>query len=264
MPTSEKSPTLTFWQHLDQLRGTLLRILAVVVLFAIVAFIFKEQLFAVIFAPRYDTFVTYRLLGLIGGSSNFSIELINTDLARQFVIHMKAAMYGGLIVASPYIIYELFAFVAPALHTSEKHYARLVAGSGYVMFVLGVLLNYYLIFPLTFRFLGTYQVSANVTNLISLESYMDTLIMMTLMLGLVFELPVLAWLLAKTGVLKSSFMVHYRRYAIVAIVAIAAIITPTTDAFTMMVVALPIYLLYEASIAIVKRTEQVVAKAEQP
>jgi sec-independent protein translocase protein TatC len=124
---------------------------------------------------------------------------------------------------------------------------------GYVMFVLGVLLCYFLVFPFTFQFLGTYQVSGEVDNLISIESYMDTLIMLCLMMGIVFELPVVAWILSKMGLIDASFLRKYRRHAIVAILVVAAVITPTADVFTLCLVSLPIYLLYEVSVLIVRR-----------
>ena len=127
---------------------------------------------------------------------------------------------------------------------------------GYLLFMIGVLLNYFLIFPLTFRFLGTYQVSETVVNTITLTSYVDTLMMLSLMMGIVFEIPILSWLFAKLGFLTSSFMKHYRRHAIVIILVIAAIITPTSDVFTLSLVALPMYLLYEISIGVVKGTER--------
>ena len=123
---------------------------------------------------------------------------------------------------------------------------------GYVMFMFGVLLSYYLIFPLTFRFLGTYQVSEDVVNMISLQSYMSTLVLMSLSMGIVFEMPVVAWLMARMGLLTASFMGRYRRHAIVVILIVAAIITPTSDIFTLLMVSLPMWLLYEVSVCIVK------------
>ena len=161
----------------------------------------------------------------------------------------------GLIAASPYILYLLFHFISPALYDNERRYTgRVVAGS-YIMFVAGVVLCYFVVFPLTLRFLGTYQVSEEVVNMISLDSYMGTLITTSLMMGLTFELPVLCWLLAKLHILKAGMMRRFRRHAFVAILIIAAVITPTTDMFTMFVVALPVWVLYEASILIVRRTE---------
>ena len=159
-------------------------------------------------------------------------------------------------MSSPYIIYILFRFVSPALYDNERRYAVQVVSSAYLMFILGTVVNYFLIFPLTVKFLGTYQVSPEVSNMLTIQSYTDTLISMSLVIGLVFELPVLSWLLAMIKVLKSTYMVSYRKHAMVAILMLAAIITPTTDAFTMFVVALPIWLLYEVSILIVKMTHQ--------
>jgi sec-independent protein translocase protein TatC len=178
---------------------------------------------------------------------------MNTGLTEQFMMHLKTAMYFGVLVASPFIIWQLFRFVSPALYEGEKKYATALCLSGYLMFMLGTLLDYFLIFPLTVKFLGTYQVSPDVANMLTLQSYMDTLMMMSLVMGIVFELPVVSWLLGRMGLVNRSMMRSMRRHAIVAILIIAAIITPTTDAFTLFIVALPIWLLYEMSILIVKR-----------
>lgn len=260
----------SFWDHLDVLRAAIVRMVAVAVVCGIVAFCFKEQLFAVVLAPKYDDFVTYALFNRVaawtgGDSGMFSVELISTGLAQQFVIHMKVALWAGVLCASPYIVYQLFRFIAPALYANEKKYVVRVAGGGYLMFLLGVLVSYFLIFPLTFRFLGTYQVSGEVSNLITLDSYISTLVMMCLAMGIVFEIPVLAWLLAKLGLLSASFMRQYRRHAIVVILVVAAIITPTSDVFTLSLVALPMWLLYEVSILIVKRaTPHATASGQTP
>lgn len=170
------------------------------------------------------------------------------------MIHMKTALYAGLLLASPYVLYVLFGFVAPALYENERRCAIQVTLSAYVMFIAGTLLNYFLVFPLTVRFLGTYQVSADIDNMLTLQSYMDTLITMCLVMGVVFELPVVSWLLARMGIINGSLMTRYRRHAIVAILIVAAIITPTTDVFTLFVVSMPIWILYEMSILIVRIT----------
>lgn len=250
MESNLRPDFMTFWDHLDQLRGVLVRVVAIVVLFAVAAFIFKEQLFSIVLAPKSDDFITYRLLRRLSynGEIGFTVNVINTGLAQQFLIHVKTAFCAGLLCASPYIIYQLFGFVAPALYAGEKRYARLLAVSGYVMFMAGVLVSYFLIFPLTFRFLGTYQVAGDVENMITLQSYMSTLILLSLSLGIVFELPVVIWLLGKMGLLSRPLLRRYRRHAIVLILVVAAVITPTSDVFTLLVVALPIYLLYELSI----------------
>ena len=177
------------------------------------------------------------------------------------MVHLKAAFAVGFLVASPYILHVLYSFVSPALYRSERRVAVRLVGGGYLMFIIGVALNYFLIFPLTFRFLGTYQVSADVPNLISLESYMSTLLMLSLAMGLMFELPVLSWLLARMGFVSADFMRRYRRHAVVAILVVAAVITPTADVFTLSVVSLPIYLLYELGIVIAARAEKHHTKA---
>ena len=242
---------MTFWDHLDELRSVIIRVLIVTVIAAVVAFCLKDELFAIVLAPRSSDFITYRLMGV----EPFNVSLMNTGLTEQFLIHMKTAMYAGVLVASPYIIYMLFRFVSPALYDNERRYATLLCGSGYLMFILGTAINYFLIFPLTVKFLGTYQVSPDVVNMLTLQSYMDTLLMMSLVMGIVFELPVVSWILGRMGLVNAQMMQSMRRHAIVAILVVAAIITPTTDAFTLLLVALPIWLLYELSIVIVKITK---------
>ena len=222
--------------------------LLAVVAMSVIAFLLKEPLFRMVLAPSNGGFVTYRILGV----PDFSIHLINTGLTEQFMVHMRTSLYMGLLAASPYIIYELFCFVAPGLYAHERRYAMWLVGSSYVMFILGTLLNYFLVFPLTVRFLGTYQVSPNVTNMLTLQSYIDTLISMSFLMGVLFELPVVCWLMGRMEIINSRMMSTYRRHAIVAILVLAAIVTPTTDVFTLFVVALPIWMLYELSVLIVK------------
>ena len=246
-----KSEQLTFWDHLDVLRSSLIRIGVAIVLLAVAAFVMKDELFSIVLAPRNSDFVTYRLLGV----EAFSLHLMNTGLTEQFMIHMRTALYAGLLLASPYILYELFHFVSPGLYRQERRYAVWIVGAAYVMFLVGTMTNYFVVFPLTVRFLGTYQVSPDVANMLTLQSYIDTLLGMSLVMGVVFELPVVCGLMGRMGLLTDQWMGEYRRHAIVAILIVAAIITPTTDVFTLFIVALPIYLLYELSIWIVRMTK---------
>ncbi len=260
MEQASESEKQSFWDHLDILRASLVKIATVTAVFAVVAFFFKEALFSVILAPKDADFITYRWLYFFSGwvtdeqSPDFYVKLINTGLAQQFMIHMKVAMCTGILCASPYILYQLFRFVSPALYINERKYVVRVVGYGYIMFMMGVLISYFLIFPLTFRFLGTYQVSDQVENMISLQSYISTLLMMSLAMGIVFEIPILSWLFAKLGFISADFMRRYRRHAVVIILVVAAIITPTSDVFTLLLVSLPMWLLYEVSILIVKRS----------
>lgn len=238
----------TFWEHLDELRSTIIHSLVAIMLFAVVAFVLKDQLFGIILAPRSSEFVSYRLMGV----EPFSLHLMNTGLTEQFMVHMRVAIYAGLLCATPYILYELFCFVAPGLYQNERQAATKIICSAYMMFVIGTLVCYFIVFPLTVRFLGTYQVSEEVENMLTIQSYVDTFISMSLVLGVVFELPVVCAILGRMGLINRQLMSRFRKHAIVAILLIAAIITPTTDAFTLLVVALPIWLLYEMSIFIVR------------
>lgn len=227
---------MTFWDHLDELRNGILRSLAVTTVFALLAFVFKDELFAVVLGPKDP-----------------NLQLINTELTSQFMIHMTVAFYAGIIVATPYIIYELYKFISPALYQNEKRYATRIVLSGYLMFLIGTVFSYFVVFPFTISFLGNYQVSEDVHNMISLSSYIDTFVVLCLMMGAVFELPVLSWFLGKLGLLNRELMQRYRRHAIVAILVLAAFITPTPDAFTLLIVSAPIYLLYELSVFVVPR-----------
>ncbi len=240
--------TGTFWEHLEALRWVIVRSLAVVVAFAVVAFFLKDWLFAVVLAPRTSDFVTFRLLSV----EPFSVHLMNTGLTEQFMTHIRVSVYAGMLCAAPYIVFELFRFISPGLYANERKAGLWVGVSGCVMFFIGTLLNYLLIFPLTVRFLGTYQVSADVENMLTLQSYIDTLLSMSLVIGIIFELPVVCAILGRMGLISSSLMSRYRRHAIVAILVVAAIITPTTDIFTLCIVSLPIWLLYELSIWLVR------------
>ncbi len=255
---------LTFWEHLDELKKVLFRIAVFVIAVACVAFLCKQWLFKIVLAPGHDDFILYRGFRYLAEKSgypslapeHFQVQLINTNLPSQFLVHMNVAIYAAAVLSAPYILYQIFRFVSPALYSNERHYAVQVVGSSYLLFMAGALLNYFLIFPLTFRFLATYQVDSSVLNYITLSSYIDTLGLLTLMMGIMFEIPILCWLFAKLGFLTSHFMSRYRKHAIIIILVIAAIITPTSDVFTLMVVSLPMWFLYEFSIIIVRRTEK--------
>ena len=216
----------------------------------VLAFVFKDVLFGVVLAPAGSGFLTYRLLGF----EPFTLHLINTGLTEQFMVHMKVAMLAGLLIASPYILYVLFRFISPALYDNERRYSVRITVSAYIMFMVGIVVDYFVIFPLTVRFLGTYQVSADVSNMLTISSYVDTLAMMSLVFGIVFEMPVVSWVMARAGLLRAEWMNRYRRHAVVAILVVAAVITPTSDMFTLLVVSLPIWLLYEASVVVVRMT----------
>lgn len=238
---------LSFWDHLEELRRVLLRCIVVVAVFAILAFIFKDEVFFIIFAPKSPDF-----LPTFFGTSP-EVQLINTELTRQFVVHMTTSLYAGIIVAAPYIIFELYRFISPGLYESERRYTTPLVIASYVMFMVGILFCYFILFPITFRFLANYHVDDSIQNLISLESYIDTLVFLSLAMGIVFEIPILSWLLGRLGILHRAHMQQYRRHAIVVILIVAAIITPTSDVITLSIVSLPMYLLYELSILLVPK-----------
>ena len=244
---------MSFWDHIDALRSVLIRIVVVLVVATVTLFCLMPSIFdSVILAPCHGDFVLYRLFERMTSSvswlpqfttSGFEVELINIKLASQFFIHMSTSFWLALVLTFPFLLYELWTFVAPALYPNEKRGVKTAFLMGCLMFFLGVLVGYYVVFPVTLRFLADYHVSALVPNQISLDSFL----MLIFVMGVIFELPLVAWLLGVLGVLHRDFFRIYRRHAVVSLLVLAAIITPTGDPFTLMVVFLPIYLLYEVS-----------------
>ena len=253
---------LTFGGHLEVLRQMLFRILGVAGLIAALVFCFKETTWELLLAPSEWDFCTYRWLELLMQAmgidfhfEEFHVEMIATDLSSQFMTHITTAVYLGLLGASPYILYELFLFISPALYENERKYSVQVAGIIYVLFLLGVLMSYFVLFPISFRFLGTYSVSAKVVSNITLDSYVSTFVSLTLVMGVVFQLPVIAFFLGKLGVVNSEMLSRYRKHSFIVIMLVAAIITPP-DLMTLILVTIPLYLLYDVSIRIVSLIER--------
>ena len=251
----------TFWEHLETLRWTIIRILLVLVVLVAVLFGFKDFVFdRVVFTPLNSDFIIYkgmcRVAELLHAPEfcpgDFNIQLINIDISGQFIAHLSATFTIALVLAVPYLLFEIWRFIAPALYPNEKTSVGMVFFSSSFLFYLGAVVSYFLIFPLTIRFLGTYQISDKVPNQISIQSYLSTLYILVFAMGLMFEMPVLAFLLSKLGVINRETLRKVRNYAVVIILVLAAVITPTTDPFTMLVVAFPLYLLYEVSILVCK------------
>ncbi len=253
---------LTFWDHLDVLRFVLLRVIGVWFVLAVGYFIAMPYLFdSVILAPCHNEFVFYDLLRYVGRTfeltdefftQEFHVKLVNINLAAPFLIHMSTAFWLSVVTAMPYLLFEVWRFISPALYPKERRGVQKALCIGSVMFYIGVLLGYFMVYPLTLRFLSTYMLSSEVENVISLNSYIDNFMMLVLCMGLAFELPLVTWLLSLLGVVNKSFLRKYRRHAIVLIVIVAAIITPTGDPFTLAVVSIPLCLLYEMSILMIK------------
>ncbi len=259
MSVSESNELLTFGGHLEVLRKMLFRIIMVVIIIATVIFCFKDETFNIILAPHNSDFCTFRFiesllnnLGLEFHFSEYNIPLINTELSAQFMTHITVSCVLAVLLASPYIVFELFRFITPALYEREKKYSYLVAGVVYFLFLFGLLMSYFVLFPISFQFLATYQVNHDIVNTINLESYISTFTTLTFMMGVVFQLPVFCFVLGKMGFIDAGLLKRYRPYAFVIIMIIAAIVTPP-DLFTLVLVTIPIYGLYELSILVLKR-----------
>lgn len=257
--TYNSSGLLTFGEHLDVLRKMLFRILCVVIILAIIIFCFKKETFAILLAPHNYDFCTFKfieeILGGFGMDFHFTeyhIPLISTDLSAQFMTHITVACILAILLASPYIVFELFKFISPALYESEKKYSYLVAFIIYSLFILGLLMSYFILFPISFQFLATYQVDEEVVSTITLDSYISTFTTLTFMMGVVFQLPIFAFVLGKMGFIDANLLMKYRAYAFLLIMIVAAIITPP-DLFTLVLVTIPIYGLYEVSIFVLKK-----------
>ena len=256
----------TFWDHLDELRGVILKSLLVVAVIAIGAFCVMPWAFDnIILAPCRPDFPFYRIIDYISRHSpigtglpaeSFSLNPVSLELTSQFFVHFSASCWAAVVLAFPVIVYILWGFVSPALYEHEKRGIRRAFFFGNLMFYLGVMVGYFVVFPLALRFLATYRLSDDINAIVSLDSYMDNFYTLILIMGAVFELPLLAWLLGKMGLLTRRFFRKYRRHAIVVLLIIAAAVTPTGDPFTLFAVFIPIYCLWEFSASLVPRPSE--------
>lgn len=258
----ENNEGMTFWDHLEELRWSIIRAMIALLAFAVLGFILMPYIYdSIIMGPTKADFFLYKYLCAATSAipffpdfcdNSFHIDIININLASQFFRHMTTSFWLALILTFPYIVFEIWKFVSPALYENEKKSIRWAFVFGTLMFFLGCLIGYCLVFPMTFRFLATYQLSDVIVNQISLDSYMDNFLMLIFIMGIVFELPLLSWLLSKLGLLNKSFFKKYRRHAIVGLLVLSAIITPSGDPFTLSVVFVPLYFLFELSRFLVK------------
>ena len=250
MAGSGTEKEMSFWDHLEELRGTLFRSILAVCLFSVLGFIFKRPLFHVVLLPTSTDFFIYRLLGW-----TFNIELINVEVSAQFFVHLRAACGAGLILAFPYIIWELWRFIAPALYAKERKAVGIAFLMASGLFYLGVAVGYFLVLPACVQFFLNYSVSPEVTNSITIGSYMSMFTSTVLMIGVAFEFPTVIWLLSKMGILSREQLRKGRRYAVVIVLTIAAIVTPA-DPLSMLIVATPLYLLYEIAILLCSKSAE--------
>ncbi len=249
---------MSFWDHLEVFRWVLLRVLIVyVVLFVVLLWVMPYIFSGFILGPTSNDFFVYRWLtewthGLIAFKEGFHVQIININLASQLLTHINTSLVLALVVAFPYVVYELWLYIRPALFPNELRHIRSAFAGGTVMFYIGCLIGYTIVFPFTFRFLVEYELSSEIVNQINLQSYISTFTALILIMGIVFEMPLLAWLLSSLGLINKPFLRRYRRHAIVVLLILAAFITPTGDPFTLFLVFAPLYLLYELSIVVVK------------
>jgi len=255
-----KSPEkeMSFWEHLEELRWHLVRAVIVLVILAIAAFVMRKFIFdVIILAPKNPDFISYRALCALGKWLSTDalcigaepLEIINIQMSGQFMVHLYISMMAALVVAFPYLLWEIWSFIRPALLPKEKKYSQGVVIYSTILFIIGMLFSYYLIVPLTVNFFSAYQVSESVNNTITLNSYISTVVSLSLATGLVFELPIVVFFLTKVGLLTPAFMKKNRKYVLVILLTIAAIITPP-DIFSQILVTIPLMLLYELSILV--------------
>ena len=246
---SEKE--MSFWDHLDVLRGTLFHALGAICLCSVLGLVFKDFLFdGIVLAPTRPDFCVYRLLGW-----SFSMQLINVEVSAQFFVHLKAAFAVGVIVAFPYVVWELWKFLEPALYKQEKKPVGMAFALSTGLFYLGVVVGYFIVLPVCLQFFMNYTVSDTVANTITIGSYMSMFFSMVLLIGIAFEFPTVVLVLNRLGVLSREVLKKGRRYAVVVVLVLAALITPA-DPFSMFVLAFPLYFLYELSILLCSRSAE--------
>ena len=241
---------MSFWDHLDELRGTLWRSILAACLLSVFFLATKEWLFQAVLWPSKPDFVLYKWLGL-----DFSMSLINIDISAQFFVHLKMALLCGVVLAFPYIVYELWRFIAPALYEHEKKAVGKAFGMSSGLFYLGVAVGYFIVLPVCLQFFMNYTVSDAVANTITIGSYMSMFFSMVLLIGIAFEFPSVVLVLNRLGVLSRELLRKGRRYAVVVVLVLSALITPA-DPFSMFVLAFPLYFLYELSILLCSKSAE--------
>lgn len=263
---------MSFFDHLDVLRKHLIRASLAIIVFSALAFTYYDFIFdKIIMGPKNPQFWTYRMMCSL--SERFELgpdfcitkipfNIINTEMAGQFTLQMNSSLMIGIVLGVPYLLFEIWRFVKPALHEKERQSASGFTFYATMLFLIGILFGYYIIAPLSISFLASYSVSDVINNQITIDSYLSTVATLTLGSGVIFELPIIIYILSKLGIMTPKFMRSSRRYATVIILIIAAIVTPTPDLLTMLTVSFPLFLLYEVSIYISARVEKRKLKAE--
>jgi sec-independent protein translocase protein TatC len=260
----EKGKTLesemSFFEHLEALRWHLIRAAIAVLVFTVVAFWYFSFIFdQIIMGPFRPDFWTYKMMCKLGEGfclQKINAEIINTEVGGQFMLQINTSMLIGIILAVPYILWELWRFIKPALLENERKAAGGFVLYASVLFLVGILFGYYVIAPESISFLASFSVSSEIKNTFTINSYLSMVATITLIMGIVFELPILIFVLASLGVLTGSFMKRTRRYAIIIMLIIGAIISPSPDVTACMIVTLPLLFLYEIGIIVASRIEK--------
>jgi sec-independent protein translocase protein TatC len=257
-----KESEMTFLEHLEELRWRLVKSSVAILFFGIIAFLSKKIIFDIIlFGPRTSDFITYKgfcwVSTQLGMGDNLCmgdlpISVQNIDMSGQFSTHIMVSVVGGFILAFPFVLYQMWSFLKPGLKAKEIKSAKGIVFFSSILFFSGILFGYAIIAPLSLQFLGSYRVSEEVISQITLNSYISTLVSITLSTGLVFQLPILIYFFTKIGLVTPEFLKKYRKHSLVAVLILAAIITPP-DITSQILVALPIMFLYEISIMISRR-----------
>ena len=257
---------MSFFDHLEVLRWHLIRSAVAIVVFTGFSFSYYDFIFdQVIMGPKNPQFWTYRMMCSLSERfnlgpdfciTNIPFNIINTDMAGQFTLQLNSSLLIGLILGFPYLLFEIWRFVKPGLNPNEKNSASGFVFWASLLFIMGILFGYYIIAPLSINFLANYTVSTIIQNQITIDSYLSSVATLTLGAGITFELPMVIFILSKLGIMTPAFMRSTRRYAVVIILIIAAIVTPTPDILTMLTVSFPLFLLYEISIIISARVDK--------
>ena len=250
---------MSFFEHLEILRWHIIRAVIAIIVFAILSFTFYDFVFnQIIMGPKNLDFWTYRMMCKLGAILNldgFCVEkipfnIINTELAGQFMLQINSCLLMAVALGFPYLLFEVWLFIKPALTDIERKSASGFVFYATILFILGALFGYYIVVPLSVNFLANVSLSDEITNQITIDSYLSTIATLTLGCGAVFLLPILIFILSKLGLMTPAFMRASRRYAIIIILTIAAIITPTADVITLLTVSAPMFILYELSIMV--------------
>lgn len=250
---------MAFMDHLEELRWHVVRSVVAIFVMMIAAFVFTEEIFKyIVFAPGHVDFITFRWLCQLGAATGVDglcvteipMKIQSRFLMGQFTMQLTASFVIGLVVAFPYVIWELWSFVKPGLYNKEKQSSRGAVFSISVLFLLGISFGYFILSPMTIAFLANYSISPDISNEFDITSYVSTITILVVSSGLLFQLPIVIFFLTKVGIVTPTLLRSYRKHAVVAILVIGAVITPSSDPLSLSLISIPLYFLYEISIFI--------------